>query len=228
MTKDYKSSSRSGGRRSGGGGGSGGVWKGMLIGLFVGVAGAVGAALFLNRHNNPFMQPALKPSEPPRVTKADDPKQTTQPETLQPGMGTKQPTPPESKRFDFYQILPGNAEPAVAPTAKPAESAPTGKEPVTPPPAGEKPGQFLQAGAFQNEADADNLKAKLAMLGVEANIQTTTIPDKGVWHRVRIGPLKSMDEVDRMRQLLTGNGIDSNLVKQKQETKTAHADGAKQ
>ncbi|WP_137939173.1 SPOR domain-containing protein [Chitinivorax sp. B] len=227
MTKDYKSSSRSSGRRSGGGGGGGGVWKGMLIGLFVGVAGAVGAALFLNRHNNPFMQPALKPTEPPKMTKPDEPRQPAQTETLKPGVGTKQPDTPEPKRFDFYQILPGNAEPAVAPPAKPAEPVKE-QTPATPVPAAEKPGQFLQAGAFQNEADADNLKAKLAMMGVEANIQTTTIPDKGVWHRVRIGPLKSMDEVDKMRQLLTSNGIDSNLVKQKQEAKTARADSANQ
>ena len=39
---------------------------------------------------------------------------------------------------------------------------------------------FLQAGAFQSAPDADNLKARLALLGMQASVQTTTLPDKGV------------------------------------------------
>ena len=46
--------------------------------------------------------------------------------------------------------------------------------------AGERETFFLQAGAFQNAPDADNLKARLALVGVEATIQTASLPDKGV------------------------------------------------
>lgn len=216
MTRDYKSSPRSGGKRSGGGGssGGGGVFKGILIGLFVGVTVAVGAALFLNRQNNPFT-PAAKPAAGKAAELAkEQPKPKT--EALTPGAGTKQPPAPAAERFDFYKILPGNEEPSTARPAKPAE-------PQAAKPAGDdKPGAYLQVGAFQNEADADNLKAKLALLGVEANIQTTNLPDKGVWHRVRIGPLKGGEEIDKTRQTLTQNGIQFNLVKQKDDVKPAN------
>ena len=72
---------------------------------------------------------------------------------------------------------------------------------------------FLQAGAFQNMSDADNLKAKLALLGVEAKIQSATLADKGVWHRVRVGPYTNVDELNRMRVTLKQNGIDTSLIK---------------
>ena len=72
---------------------------------------------------------------------------------------------------------------------------------------------FLQAGAFQNAPDADNLKARLALLGVEANIETTAVPDKGVWHRVRIGPYTSVEELNRARDSLKQNGVQTTLIK---------------
>jgi cell division protein FtsN len=67
----------------------------------------------------------------------------------------------------------------------------------------------LRAGSFSNVNDAENLKAKLALLGVEANIQTATIPDKGVWYRVRLGPYKNADEMNHARAFLKQNGVDS-------------------
>ena len=72
---------------------------------------------------------------------------------------------------------------------------------------------YVQAGAFQNAPDADNLKARLALLGVQASIQTTTLPDRGVWHRVRLGPYGSVEELNRTRDTLKNNGIDTTLIK---------------
>jgi len=73
---------------------------------------------------------------------------------------------------------------------------------------------YLQAGAFQNPADADNLKAQLALLGIEAAIQTRDLGEKGVFHRVRVGPFRAMDEINRTRTLLTQNNIPATLVKE--------------
>jgi cell division protein FtsN len=104
-------------------------------------------------------------------------------------------------RFDFYKILPG--EEAEKPTKEtPKASTPNGKEAF-----------FLQAGAFQNAPDADNLKARLALLGVESSIETTSTPDKGVLHRVRIGPYTSVEELNRTRDTLKQNGVQTTLVK---------------
>jgi cell division protein FtsN len=107
--------------------------------------------------------------------------------------------PPEAApSLDFYKVLPSDS-----PSTLPRATAPA---PV-------KPRFYLQAGAFQNAGDADNLKANLAMLGVEAMIQTGEVSGKGMLHRVRIGPFASMNEVDRTRSLLTQNHIPVTLVR---------------
>jgi cell division protein FtsN len=81
---------------------------------------------------------------------------------------------------------------------------------------GAKEGYFLQVGSFQAAAEADNMKARLALLGLEAIIQTADIPDKGIWHRVRIGPFSNIEDMNRSRTLLTQNDISSSLVKVKE------------
>ncbi|MEW6314202.1 MAG: SPOR domain-containing protein [Pseudomonadota bacterium] len=107
---------------------------------------------------------------------------------------------PEARpRFDFYKILPGTEERAAEPN-KPGQ--PQLRENV-----------FLQAGAFQNAADADNLKAHLALLGLEASIQTTALPDKGVWHRVRLGPFAKAEDIEHTRTTLKQAGIEPVLLK---------------
>ena len=105
-------------------------------------------------------------------------------------------TPETAPSFDFYKVLPGDAPGELPPSAAPV------------------PRYYLQAGAFQNPNDADNLKAQLALLGVEAVIQTGEVADKGVFHRVRVGPFNAMDDVNRTRSLLTENNIPATLVKE--------------
>ncbi len=79
---------------------------------------------------------------------------------------------------------------------------------------------FLQAGAFGNAAEADGMKARLALLGFEA--KTSAAQEGGsVLYKVRIGPYKSLDELNRARARLTQGGIETMLVKTgpKQEEK---------
>ena len=71
---------------------------------------------------------------------------------------------------------------------------------------------YLQTGSFQNAADADNQKAKLALMGAEASVQQVMLQDK-VWYRVRLGPFRKMDEVNSMRSDLAKQGIEANVVK---------------
>ena len=71
---------------------------------------------------------------------------------------------------------------------------------------------YLQTGSFQNAADADNQKAKLALMGAEASVQQVMLQDK-VWYRVRLGPFKKQDEVNSMRAELSSQGIEANIVK---------------
>jgi cell division protein FtsN len=107
-------------------------------------------------------------------------------------------TPDAAPSFDFYKVLPSKTPSELPPSAAPRAPAPR---------------YYLQAGAFRNAADADNLKAQLAMLGIEAVIQTAPVADRGVFHRVRVGPFSAMDEINRTRTLLTQNDIPATLVK---------------
>jgi cell division protein FtsN len=118
------------------------------------------------------------------------------PEKAQPPKAAQ---PDAAPSFDFYKVLPSDRPGELPPAAAPRAPAPR---------------YYLQAGAFRNAADADNLKAQLALLGVETMIQTSDVPGKGVFHRVRVGPYLAMNEVDRTRSLLTQNNIPTTLVKE--------------
>ena len=72
---------------------------------------------------------------------------------------------------------------------------------------------WLQAGSFTAEADAENLKARLAFAGWQANVQQGTLPDKGIRYRVRLGPYDNTDELNRMRNDLAKNGFDVAVIK---------------
>lgn len=112
----------------------------------------------------------------------------------------------DKPRFDFYKILPGNAESLPEPKAdtKREMKDAVAKEPV-----------FLQAGSFQKSGDAEGVKANLALLGLEAAVQQVMVQDK-VWYRVRLGPYAKMDEANRVRAELARSGIEATLVKNKE------------
>ena len=71
---------------------------------------------------------------------------------------------------------------------------------------------YLQAGSFQSAGEADNQKARLALMGAEARIQQVMLQDK-VWYRVRLGPYNKMEDVNHLRGDLARQGIDANVVK---------------
>ena len=191
MSRDYKAKPRAqGARRSGSS-----LLVGLLIGLVLGLVVALGVAWYINRMPSPFLRTPPAKSEQPKGAQAPPAGKAEE----------KSAKAPEGKpRFDFYKILPGTEEPATDQQVRDAQkrSTPQPKETF-----------FLQAGAFQNPADADGLKARLALIGVQAAVQTTTLPDKGVWHRVRVGPYTSVEELNRTRDTLKQNGVETALIK---------------
>jgi cell division protein FtsN len=82
---------------------------------------------------------------------------------------------------------------------------------------GPKDVYFIQAGSFQNPAEADNQKARLAILGFESSVEPANLPDKGTWYRVRLGPYSKVEEINKVRATLAQNGIDASLVKVKEQ-----------
>ncbi|MDD2744333.1 MAG: SPOR domain-containing protein, partial [Rhodocyclaceae bacterium] len=75
---------------------------------------------------------------------------------------------------------------------------------------------FLQAGSFSTASDADNQKAKLAFMGVEAVVQQVMVQDK-TYFRVRVGPYTKIDEMNKVRTELAKAGIESALAKNTKE-----------
>jgi len=200
MSRDYKSSDRrrGGGRRSGSS-----LLVGVLIGLVLGLGIALGVAWYINKMPNPFSTRSgtASKSEAPKGS----PAQSARVEEKAAKSADTKP------RFDFYKILPSEDSDKQSKDA-PAKDAPAKDTPKASTATG-KETFFLQAGAFQSAPDADNLKARLALLGVEASIETTTAADKGVLHRVRIGPYTSVEELNRARDTLKQNGVQTTLVK---------------
>ncbi|WP_228273584.1 SPOR domain-containing protein [Rhodocyclus tenuis] len=186
----------------------GGTLFGLFIGLVIGVVCAAGVVWYINKAPTPFTSKAAAPA--PALPAATGKTEGTPPAPAAlPGKpGDAAPNASDKPRFDFYKILPGAAEPT--PQAKPAESKPAdadkGKADLLKEPA------FLQAGSFQNSGDADNQKAKLAMMGVEATVQQVMVQDK-VWYRVRLGPFTKMDDLNRMRAELAKQGVEAAVVK---------------
>jgi len=77
-----------------------------------------------------------------------------------------------------------------------------------------KPGTYvLQVGSFRHYSDADAFKAQLALKGFESKIQTVSIDNNNTWHRVRIGPIKEMQKLNRTRSQLRKNNLDFMLLK---------------
>jgi cell division protein FtsN len=176
----------------------GSLLLGVLVGFLAGLAVAAIIAVYFLKTPMPFLDKGRdKPTNgaPNLAESAKQPAKTQE---------AKAETKP---RFDFYRILPGQEEPVtdkqVREAVRQAEKTGTGI----------KETYLLQAGSFQNPADADNLKAKLALLGVEASVEPANLAEKGVWYRVRIGPYTRLEEINRVRQQMVENGIEVSLVR---------------
>lgn len=109
-----------------------------------------------------------------------------------------QTTPKVAPDYDFYKSLPSDKTPSLSQ-----------ETPTTPP----DTTYYLQAGAFLNAEDAEEMKARLALLGHEASIAKVADSEAISLHKVRIGPFKGMDELNNERTRLTQNGIDTLLIK---------------
>jgi len=186
----------------------GGMLLGVFLGLVIGVLAAFGVVWYLNKTPLPFQDKVSRPEKPTPGAAG----KTAESLPGKPGDGKVG----ERPRFEFYKILPGGQEATPAPTPTPAPPAAPVAAPVEATPTGDL--FYLQAGAFQKAADADNLKAKLSLLGVEVAVQEVTIPEKGTMFRVRVGPYGRPDEMNRVRNQLAQNGIQATVIKVKEPT----------
>jgi cell division protein FtsN len=206
MSRDSKPRRRADGisRRS-----AGGTLLGLFVGLIIGVLAAAAVVWYIYRTPPPF---STRTQQPARTAQPRDGAQPPAPQgpLALPGK-PGDPLPQNDKpRFDFYEILQGNGD--AIPDAGPAKEANAARPGEANRIQDGKDAVFLQTGSFLNAGDADNQKAMLAMMGIEAAVQQVMLQDK-VWYRVRLGPFRKIEELNALRAELARQGIEANVVK---------------
>ena len=112
-----------------------------------------------------------------------------------------------AKNYDFYDMLP-NFEVVV-----PEKDREVARERDNAPATIERPGIYvLQAGSYRQQAEADRIRAQLKVQGIDANVQRVAVDDD-VWHRVRIGPISDLTELNRLRTRLRAAELDALLIR---------------
>jgi cell division protein FtsN len=182
---------------------AGGFLFGLFTGVVIGLAVSLAIAFYLNRTPVPFITAKPKPAE---KEPGKAPSIAGLPQTAATPAAS-----PDKPKFDFYKILPGTEEPVTERELRERMRASKGGQQEA-----SRDVYFIQAGSFQNPADADNQKARLAILGFESSVEPANLPDKGTWYRVRMGPYSKLDEINRIRQSLASSGIEASLVKIKE------------
>jgi cell division protein FtsN len=198
MSRDYKPSPERSKNTSKGNP----LFTGLLIGILMGVAASLGVVMFIKGGESPFAQQTSN-----EITKSVSEKMQDKAIADQANADAASEAGPDGtqNRFDFYTILPGSESKVSAEEEiKIKDDAP---EPAL------QISYYLQVGAFQTGEEADNMKAKLALQGFEAVVQTATTADKAIWHRVRVGPLTNLDQINKTKNDLLKNGFKADLIK---------------
>jgi cell division protein FtsN len=182
MARDYKPKRRKPGGFSG--------WLGLAAGLGLGLA--VAGVIYLKDHRLDVPE-----------THAGKPVKKRAHGSEAPEAGDA--APDDSKSYAFYEMLPKfevvvpEKDKDVRPDIKSVPETRSGT-------------YVLQAGSYKNFSDADRVRAKLALQGIESNVQKVTV-DNDTWHRIRIGPISKLDDLNRMRQILRKADVDVLVIR---------------
>jgi sporulation related protein len=131
-----------------------------------------------------------------------DPHRTAPADNDPGGAGANRP----SEKYDFYQMLP-NFEVVVPEKDKDVKRDLPAGAPI------ERPGVYvLQAGSYRSETDAERVRQQLALQGVQAKVQRVAV-DADVWHRVRIGPITNLAELNKVRKQLQAAEVDALVIR---------------
>lgn len=192
---------------------------GLLLGLILGVALAAGLAWYLMKSPAPFVnkEPLVSRSEIEERNKA------TAEKVVQPKSASAPVADDGKPRFEFYKVLTDKQDNAALPNATAApktnppakvatveQSKPDASKPAS---VADKQRYFLQAGAFSNEAEAEKMKASLIFDGMEVTVLAVNTADKGLLHKVRVGPYQGADEMNSARAKLKQKGITSTPIR---------------
>ena len=204
----------------------GGTFLGLIIGALIGLGAALAVAVYVTKVPVPFMnksQPRNADGDAAEAKKNRD----WNPNAPLAGKSTvKPPLIPAAPELGAMPALPaavvagpkGAASAAAKGSKEPASLDPLGdlakartESPATP--SGVDPfSYFIQAGAFRTPEDAEQQRARLMLLGVQAKVSEREQSGRTVY-RVRIGPFERKDDADKAKSRLDGNSIETALVR---------------
>jgi len=159
-------------------------WTGMFIGLVIGLG--VGLALYFFDPRTPPATGAATGAEPASVRDA----------------GGEEP----ADNYTFYEMLP-NFEVVV-----PEREAAVRRDAPTAPPVERAGSYVLQVGSYRKFEEADRVRAQLALQGIESKVQRVSV-DNDTWHRVRVGPIADLAELNRVRDRLKEAEMDLLVIR---------------
>jgi cell division protein FtsN len=169
-------------------------WSGLMLGLGVGLA--IAGVVYIKDHR-PDAAVA-------RGAKAEKKKSRTYEAPDSDGADTTA-AEDSAKSYDFYDRLPKfevvvpEKEKDVRPDIRAVPETRRGT-------------YVLQAGSYKNFADADRVRAQLALQGIESKVQKVSV-DNDTWHRIRIGPISRLDELNRLRTILRKADVDVLVIR---------------
>ncbi len=201
----------------------GGFAVGLIVGLLIGLALALGVALYVTKVPVPFV------NKVPQRTAGQDAAETEKNKNWDPNspLYGKNPAKPASAAAaaSAPPVVAGPAS-AAASAAKPLSpaaardpaailsgAAPAAPAPKASTPAGPDPFvYFVQAGAYGKTEDAEQQRARLAMMGLESKVTEREQSGRTVY-RVRLGPFEKKDDADNAKARLGDSGVESALVR---------------
>ncbi|MFT3906945.1 MAG: SPOR domain-containing protein [Steroidobacteraceae bacterium] len=174
-----------------------GRWRDFGIGLGAGLL--VAAVIYIGDHRTPTAgAEELKPT-PRSETAAQAAKPAAN------GASTPSADAVPEQKYDFYDMLP-NYE-VVVPEKERDVKRPTTTAPI------DQPGTyFLQAGSYRGQPDAERVRTQLEKQGIQATVQRVAV-DADVWHRVRVGPIKDLTQLNRIRKQLQAADFDALVIR---------------
>ena len=174
----------------------GGILVGIFIGLLIGALCAVGAAWYFTRLALPG---AIAPGEPPAPPSSPEAVEAS-PITL-PGKPGAPGRNPSSISTRSCLRASGAAPVPSKPQADASEAPPADR-------------LYLQAGAFEDPSEADNVKAQLALMGDRGECAARATERPRNRSGVRVGPFSSQSALERMRGEMASAGIKTSIVRQ--------------
>lgn len=179
-------------------------WVWLLAGLAIGLL--VAFLVYLSKHE-PATGSVIGTQTVSSVDRPPAPRSTHGKENA--GARAEEPTSSTKPRFEFYTILPEMEMhvPEHEVTTQPHSETPKPTAPAT------GTTYILQVGSFKRLAEADRLKAKLALIGLQASIQSVSIDREDTWHRVRLGPYQDLQALNDARERLREYRMEAIVLK---------------